>query len=138
MKKLLLIFITGLVFIALGFWGWNEGNTWGYRKALPRSAEEINELALQPGFIPDYSYFLKAKIKEKEFLKYVEKYDLKPFPENTERPEEYKFWFGTEDIEKSWWTPSPHSVGSYIKRDDSMFMCAKYENGYIYFKAIRS
>jgi hypothetical protein len=108
-----------------------DNDTWGFRKQLPWSASDIHEWYWEEGFLPDYSYCLKAKMSEEAFLDYVQEFGLKKKEMPLEN--EYVRWSGPR-TEESWWDVSTNLDDTYmfIDAQGDSWTLAKYENGYLY------
>jgi hypothetical protein len=126
--------------LTIGAWGWREMNVRPMRRALPSTATDIHEFDRSDGFLPDYSYYLKARISSDEFQTYVERRHLKPFSEDgqyDESPHPWVNWRSQGQLgEGSWWNPSVSLDGTYVANSGDEWILAKYEHGYIYVRAI--
>lgn len=103
--------------------------TWSYRKALPWSATDISEHAWTEGFLPDYSYWMRAKISETQFEAYVAKYALQQSKDDSyswQSDEHKPSWFKSQSIEDK----------LFKAEDGRWFMCAFYDSGFIYVTAM--
>lgn len=100
------------------------------RKMLPSSATNIHEYNWQSSFPPDYCYFLKAKISEKEFIEYRNKMGFLKYRDAIEID-----WSGFNDI-GNWWNPSKTCDSVYYDptKKGSGKAYIKYENGSLYYK----
>lgn len=116
-----------LVIYAAGIFAAYHMFTWSYRKALPWSASEVKEHVWTEGFLPDFAYYLRARITEEQFLEYVARFEL-------ERVDQQ--WYPTKPLEVPWWGPSPGAHLFYRLEDDGWLMEAIYDNGIIWVKAI--
>lgn len=103
------------------------------KRALPPSATDIHEYSWQNyWFVPDYCYFLKAKITQEEFEAYKTKLKFVPIPEDAK---EEVNWCSWEHFVDEWWDPLPTSNGAFYHPEstDSKLGIMKYENGYLYY-----
>lgn len=100
--------------------------TWPYRKALPWSASEVKEYIWTEGFLPDFSYYLRARITEKQFLDYVARFEL----ESAGKREQF-----AEPDEAPWWRPSPGAHEVYRLEDGDWSMEALYDDGIMWVMA---
>lgn len=103
------------------------------RRALPSSATDIHEYGWQNyWFVPDYCYFLKAKITQEEFEAYKTKLKFVPLPEDAK---EEVNWCSWEHFVDEWWEPLSTSDGAFYDPTftGSDHAVMKYENGYLYY-----
>jgi hypothetical protein len=110
---------------------------WPQRKALPSTAEDIQEWSwIEPGPLSqDYSYLLRAKISEEEFAVYVNERGLEPYIQPAEDSSDFFIsWhpFNSRITHLEWWNPTDSFENTYIISSDSWWEYAKYENGYIF------
>ena len=75
--------IVGLVIVGIIGFFWIRPDQTRARRALPFSAEDVHEWHLENGFLPDYSYQLKAKITADQFSRYVDRLGLTPHSATT-------------------------------------------------------
>ena len=76
---------------------------WPLRRALPWGASNIHEHSWDDGFLPDYTYHLRADLSRDQYLNYVSRLGLKPHAPSGD-PHTYRFqWQGVDDV--NWWTP---------------------------------
>lgn len=59
-------------------WGVYEMKTWPARRRLPLDAVVVEEWAMEDGFLPDYSYRLRARMRERDFEGWARSLDLVP------------------------------------------------------------
>jgi hypothetical protein len=104
-----------------------------FRVALPKRVIETSEWYFSDGFLPDYAYYLRAKISPEDFDKYVKYFSLTPH--SVDRKYEGGFSAGPAWVSgpADWWNPSASTLTTFAKQDalDS-WTYAKYENGYLY------
>ncbi len=108
------------------------------RRALPSSAEDIHEWEQDFGFLPDFTYHLKAKITEEHFHHYVDKFGLTPHT-STRQYTQSADWLSWESLPGSvgdWWNPSNSLEFTFVRQEDDFWMFAKYEHGYLYLTAL--
>ena len=129
--------VTTLVIACAGLaYCWSRLNEWGFRRELPQSAKDIREWYHEDGFLPDYVYYLRAKVTKLQFEQYVAHFGMTPHSKDRTYVEPFRgpsWGKGPED----WWNPSTATEGSYayqIRRDH--WIISKYENGYIYLYAV--
>jgi hypothetical protein len=111
-------------------------NTWGFRKALPFWTWDVHEWSLTDGFLPDYSYCLKAKMTRSEFIEYIAQYDLKLNPTTPKQDRDFMpppSWSSPFEPNDSWWNVTLTMDSTYYiwPKADNWTM-AKYEHGYLY------
>ncbi|MCP4782285.1 MAG: hypothetical protein GY903_30980 [Fuerstiella sp.] len=63
------------VFLLLGRYYLFE---WPLRRALPWSASSIHEHSWDDGFLPDYTYHLRADLSCDQYMNYASRLDLHP------------------------------------------------------------
>ena len=129
---------------ALGFLLFGSGDpfpeagesTISWRTHLPASATEIKESSWADGFLPDYDYYLRAKITEQEFDTFVGDLGLTPHTSDRIYSEESALsWSGHLLEDGSWWSPSSDLSGTFVEEGGTQWTYAKYENGYLYFRS---
>jgi hypothetical protein len=117
-------------------WAWHELNVWPLRRALPWSATDIHEWSREDGFLPDYTYLLKAKITPEEFRSYVHARGLTPHAASREY-EDQESWLGWQGRSGlPWWTPTDSLDTTFVANYGREWTYAKYEDGYIYVKSL--
>lgn len=109
--------------------------TMGFRKALPFSTWDIQESYWSDGFLPDYSYCLKAKMTREEFEAYISRFGLtlNPTIPDLGRDEMPSPSWGGPWGGASWWDVTSTMDSTYYewpKLDN--WTLAKYEHGYLY------
>lgn len=111
---------------------------WSYKTALPETAVEVKEWYWQEGFLPDYEYYLKAKMSKQDFLKYIDTLKLVPYSD-TLKFEDDILWSGLSglfrDNVKDWWLTDENKDSSYVWNKGQEWNTAKYVNGCLYFYA---
>ena len=136
-KRFVALVIT-LVVVALVWAWWGRMNQWGFRRALPSNAEDVHEWFREDGFLPDYSYQLKAKISDEQFHRYIERFELTPHsPERqySEGPEPWLSWQNNGPTIE-WWDPSESLAETFVKQSGDNWTYAKRERGYLYLKSL--
>lgn len=115
-------------------WVWHEMNVWPQRRALPESASDVHEWFWDDGFLPDYSYYLKARIGPDEFRPYVGKLGLAPYrqPPKYEDGDFRINWRSRGSFHEDWWKPSDSLDNTFVSVDGQYWAYAKYEDGYVY------
>ena len=109
---------------------------WPPHRALPWSATEVHELALTDGFLPDFSYQLKARIPPDALDASIQELGLTghgvevlPSPA---RPE--AVW-GPTFASNPWWDP-PEGLGQHWRQESRDFRVeAWYHDGWLYVSA---
>ncbi len=112
---------------------------WKFRRELPRGAEDVHEWIREDGFLPDYSYMLKAKLTEKQFREYVERLELtphSPMRHYTQDAQPWLRWDKGHDAETDWWDPSESLEDTFVSQRGDIWTYAKYERGYLYLKSL--
>lgn len=111
---------------------------YGYQKCLPTTASDIKVFVWKEDLLPDYEYYLKAKISKQDFLRYIDTFNLVLYSD-TLKFEDDAIWNGLSgvfrDSVKTWWLVDESKDSSYIWNKGQEWNVAKYENGYLYFYA---
>ncbi len=112
--------------------------TWEFRKELPWLAHDVHEQFYTDGLLPDYGYFLKAKISEAEFRDYLTKFSLSPHTSSRTYTDDVGWleWNDGISPRDSWWNPSPSLDATFVWQGGDTWIFAKYENGYLYLKSL--
>lgn len=122
-----------LLFLILIF---NCNGQWGFRNKLTNTATQIKEWSWTELFLPDYDYYLKAKITYEEYLIFVDKINLKMYNEYEKIDVSRINWiYYIQEIE-DWWNPSEQYANTYFKIDNDTLTFVKYENGFLYLHSI--
>jgi hypothetical protein len=106
------------------------------RLNLPRDALVINEQYIG-GFTQDYARFLKASISAGDYLVYTQKLSLVPLKGGECIDVNAYSWSGMSEV-GGWWDPSDSFSDAYceVGSNKDNYVIAKYERGYVFFKAI--
>ena len=114
----------------------NEKPSW--RGRLPASATDIHEWVWADGFLPDYSYLLKARITETEFQQFIAQLGLTPHTPDREYSEESHWlsWSAAPGFHGDWWDATPTLDSTYVSEGHDTWAFAKYENGSLYFESL--
>ncbi len=130
-----LLVLAILFVVGAGWFLWARPHQWTFRRELPWSATEIRESYWTEGFLPDYNYYLKARITEKQFQDYLAKFELTPHtPERKYEDEE--MWMEWGYHSNSWWAPSESLEKTFVWQGGHTWTFAKYENGNLYLTSI--
>jgi hypothetical protein len=114
-------------------------NEWGFRRALPPSAEDVHEWSREDGFLPDYSYKLKAKISEDQFHLYIDRFQLTPHAPDRQYSQDAKIylqWRAETNPEIAWWNPTESLAETFVRQVGDNWTFAKRERGYLYLKSL--
>jgi hypothetical protein len=109
--------------------------TSGLRRALPWGASDIHELGIDR--FPDFTLYLKARIREDQFLPYVSRLGLTPHYPGRRYPDSPLWgidWQGEPEVD-SWWDPSKNTEATYAENKGHVWTFAKYEDGFVYVKS---
>ena len=99
-KRIIIAILLATVFLLLGRYYLFE---WPLRRALPWGASNIYEHSWNEGFLPGYTYHLRADLPREQYLNYVARLGLKPHDPSSD-PHDFRFqWLGTDDVD--WWEP---------------------------------
>lgn len=110
-------------------------------KALPWGARHVRESYWADGFLPDYSYCLKARISEDEFPGYVARLGLTPHTQARSHEDPTSPWLGWAhpfDLDRAtesgrWWDPPPIEAGkTYVAQSGDEWILAAYKDGWLY------
>lgn len=108
-----------------------------WKKHLPTDATEVCEWCLVEGFLPTSCWYqLKARVSVGPFQEFVRQLGLIPKAEHgdPEAPDRNDLWNAAVDFEGDWWDPSPNITKTFFSAGEIPSICAKYENGFLYFK----
>lgn len=123
----------------LSWYSWYRFTTSPLRLALPRGSTEVTDLYEDDGFLPDYSYYLKAKLpSKKSFTQYCSDMNLTPHTEQRIYSDDtvWLSWNGSLSEPMAWWKPSPSLSGTFVEQIGDYWTMAKYEDGYLYVRSI--
>lgn len=112
--------------------------TWPFRKALPWTATDIHEWYWSETLLPDYSYYLKAKVTENQFRTYVARFGLTPHAPDRAYSES-SIWLNWESAPESdggWWNPSDSLDTTFVREGHDTWTFAKFEQGYLYLASL--
>ena len=136
--KLMLALATVCTVAVIGFF-WLRPEQMPPRRALPFDAEDVHEWYMANGFLPDYSYQLKAKITHEQFLRYVSRLGLTPHSDTrryTQSPIPWLSWRAQPSFKGDWWDPTASLSSAFVSQDGDCWTFAKYENGYLYLSSL--
>ena len=107
------------------------------RKALPNDATDVHEYYEDNKFFGDFARYVKAKIPESEMPEFARKLSLSRRYSPHMVKANFPLDFDGETGIGAWWHPSPALDSAYIEigPGTEAYSIAKYENGYVYFKA---
>jgi hypothetical protein len=111
---------------------WNQ---WEFRRLLPGDAQDVHELIHEYGFLPDYTYQLKAKISDEQFRQYVERLGLTPHFAGRQYSD-VPAWLNWKEGEADWWDPSESLDATYVEQIGETWTFAKHERGYLYLMSL--
>jgi hypothetical protein len=136
-KLTLIVFLFLFAGVCFGCWALARSfSTSPLRRKLPPTAQQVQEWrwSEEGPLGQDYSYALKARITEEEFLAYVHELDMAPY--SVEKGYGYGFVLTWRPPgmppELEWWDPSDSYETTYIYDGRSWWTYAKWENGFIY------
>ena len=106
---------------------------WDFKTKLPNHASEIKEFIKAEEFIPDYKYFLSAKITKAEFLNYTNGFKMKLHTDTTQYSDDI-VWLTTEsNIE--WWNSKSQKDSMYVSQNGQEWVIARYIDEKLYLNA---
>jgi hypothetical protein len=128
--------IAFLVVTVVLFYGAYFVSTSETYRSLPWSASEIRQHYWGETFLPDYEYFIKAKIPAEEFEPFARGRGLTPHTADRQYSDKTRSisWSSAEKLK--WWDPSASVEGTYVAQAGDAWVMAKYENGYLYYYAM--
>ncbi|HYV55466.1 MAG TPA: hypothetical protein VE933_12845 [Chitinophagaceae bacterium] len=131
-----LIFICAYAFL---FFSCNNNSTeWEYRKLLPHSASQIKEFYWKDGFLPDYEYYLRAKIDQRDFNWYCDSLGLELHTDVSKYTDEIgnlNTIGGYAEELKEWWNIDGNNDSLFVWQNGHEWNIARYYNGYLYLYA---
>ena len=88
-----------------------------YKQALPQTASDIKEY--KSGVV-DFTYLLRAKVTENEFLAYVKFFDLLPDKQNemSKKNKHLRIKKQKSDVFSSWWSLIRHGIDDVFEKKD--------------------
>jgi len=116
----------------------NNESEWGYRKLLPKSASQIKEFYWKDGFLPDYEYYLRAKIDRQDFKSYCDSFGLKLHTDSSKYSDEIvnlNTIGGHAEELKDWWNTDGNKDSLFVWQDGDEWNIARYYNGNLYIYA---
>ncbi len=134
-KKRTLVAAFVLVLAVVIVWLCSGAGQWGFRRALPPSAQDVHEWFQEDSFLPDYTYMLKARITEQEFRNYVDRFQLTPHTPArvySQDTEPWLRWHPARSETEAWWDPGESLSETFVRQEGDTWTFAKYENGYLY------
>lgn len=114
------------------------GSDWGYRKLLPASATEIKEFHYKDDFLPDYEYYLKAKMSRSDFQRYCDTLGLKLHHDSSRYTDDIANLTtggGFSDSIKTWWNNTIQKDSLFVWQRGHEWNIARYVDGAIYLYA---
>ena len=129
------------ILLAVGavYFLWMRPDQWRFRRELPWSAQGIQEWHWSDGFLPDYSYHLKARITEEQFHTYIAKFGLAlhtPTRQYSESPDPWLSWQSAPGFGGGWWDPSESLEHTFVRQGHDTWTFAKYERGHLYLASL--
>jgi hypothetical protein len=134
LRVLTILFAIGLILFL-----WARPDQWRFRRELPWRAQDVKEWHQSDGFLPDYSYQLKAKITEEQFHRYIAKFELTPHTPTrkySDSPEAWLTWHRAPGFSGAWWDPSDSLEHTFVWQGNDTWTFAKYERGYLYLASL--
>ena len=131
------LFIFGLLLFGTGDSFPEPGeSSISWREDLPPGATDIKESSWAEGFLPDYDYYLRARMSKQDFMQFVAEQQLTPHTPSREYSEGLALsWSGHLLEDATWWNPSEDVSATYVREANTEWTYAKYEDGYIYFRS---
>lgn len=110
-----------------------------WRGYLPADATDIREWGWADGFLPDYGYMLKARLSQTGFERFVTELRLVSIdtsPKYSDDPE-WLSWSAEGRFTNNWWDASDSLDSTFLYQTNHFWQYAKYEKGFLYFKALQ-
>jgi hypothetical protein len=118
----------------------HSGSAISWRSSLPVTAADVHEHAWADGFLPDYDYYLCARITEGEFEKFVQDLGLTPHTASRiysdSEESSWLSWSGHLLGDNTWWHPTDSLESTFVKEGGTTWSFAKYEDGFLYFRSL--
>jgi len=114
---------------------------------LPAGARDVHEWVEVSGFLPTVCWcMLKARVNAAEYIQFVTQFELRPIQEFKKYDLMSRTWLWEADVgfddnwwdHDTWWDPSLERDSTLVAEDDDSSFSAKYEDGFLYFKAYRN
>ena len=106
-----------------------------WASSLPEKATEIEEWSWSDGFLPDYTYFMRARVSESGFTEFITKLDLTLHTASRSYSQDVSMlsWHYSPEGNVAWWNPSESLQETYVSESSDTWTFAKYEGGFLYF-----
>lgn len=130
---------TALLVTGVAWALWGPMTQWGFRRALPSNAEDVHEWFWEDGFLPDYTYKLKAKMSDEQFHRYLERLKLTPHSPDRPYSDDSQVWLRWKDRHGGaleCWDPSESLAETFVLQAGDTWTFAKRERGYLYLKSL--
>jgi len=134
-----LILFGGLYLLIFGFPSSSSDSSLSWKSELPSTATEIQESGWVEGFLPDYSYILRARISDTEFADFCSRLKLTPHSETRTYSDDTHWlsWTALPNVDGGdWWIPTESLERTFVRQDGSSWSFAKHEDGYLYFQSL--
>ena len=128
-----------LYFLIFGFPSFSSDSSLSWKSELPSTATEIQESVWADGFLPDYSYILRARISGQEFADFCLRLKLTPHSESRTYSDDKHWlsWTALPNVDGGdWWGATESLERTFVRQDGTSWSFAKYENGYLYFQSL--
>ncbi len=138
MRRRFVALVLAVVVVAVAWASWGRMTQWGFRRALPSNAEDVHEWIREDGFLPDYSYKLKAKISDEDFHRYIDRLKLTPNAAGRQYSQDAEAWlrWQPDPAAPEWWNPSESLAETFVRHSGDNWTYAKRERGYLYLKSL--
>jgi hypothetical protein len=129
-------YVQAVAFLGAAFGADSGSRSW--RGYLPTNATEISEWSWSDGFLPDYSYVLKARVTPANFDSFCSELGLTLHTTNRHYADDptWLSWSAPPGFTSTWWNPSPTLENTYVSQSNDTWSFAKYENGFLYFQSL--
>src|SRR5882672_5623949 len=125
-----------LAFFGAVFSADSSGRSW--RQNLPTNATDVLEWSWSDGFLPDYSYVMKARVSQADFDGFRLALNLTPHTADRQYSDAtlWLSWSAPPGFKNTWWDASPSLEATFVNQGSDTWSFAKYENGFLYFQSL--
>ena len=109
-----------------------------WRGHLSTNATDVLEWSWSDGFLPDYSYVMRARVSRSDFESFCTALSLTLHTPDRSYTDDAHWlaWSAPPGFTNTWWDVSPSLEGTYVSQGNDTWSFAKYENGFLYFQSL--
>lgn len=109
-----------------------------WREHLSTNATDVLEWSWSDGFLPDYSYVMKARVSQADFESFCTALELTPHTADRGYTDDVRWlsWSAPPGFTNTWWDVSLSLEGTRVSQGSDTWSFAKYENGFLYFQSL--